>query len=88
VEAVLYRLDEIAEAAVVGVPDPVLGEAIKAVVVLKKGATLTARQILRHCAQDLEDFMVPRYVEFEDQLPRTARGKVNKRRLSGVGESV
>jgi amino acid adenylation domain-containing protein len=83
VEATLYGLDEIAEVAVVGVADPVLGQAVKAVVALKPGTALTVKQVIRHCAQHLEDFMVPKYVEFRAGLPRTAQGKIDKRRLNG-----
>jgi acyl-CoA synthetase (AMP-forming)/AMP-acid ligase II len=86
VEAVLYGLNGVAEAAVVGVPDPVLGQAVKAVVSLKRGQALTARQVLRYCAQHLEDFMVPKYVEFLAHLPRNAQGKINKRHLNGGGD--
>jgi acyl-coenzyme A synthetase/AMP-(fatty) acid ligase len=86
VEAALYGLDQVAEAAVVGVPDPVLGQAVKAVVSVKRGSTLTAHQVLRYCAQHLEDFMVPKYVEFRNKLPRTAQGKINKRHLNGAGD--
>ncbi len=85
VEATLYGLDEIAEAAVVGVADPVLGEAVKAVVALKPGTVLTVKQVIRHCSQHLEDLMVPKYVEFRAGLPRTAQGKIDKRRLNGGG---
>jgi amino acid adenylation domain-containing protein len=85
VEAVLYGLDGVAEAAVVGVADSVLGEAVKAVVALKPGAALTAKQVIRHCLRHLEDFMVPKYVEFLDQLPHTSRGKIDKDKLKGVG---
>ena len=88
VEAVLYGLDGVAEAAVVGVPDPVLGQAVKAVVSLKRGQTLTARQVLRYCAQRLEDFMVPKYVEFRTRLPRNAQGKISKSHLNGAGGST
>ena len=51
VENVLYALESVAEAVVIGVPDPVLGQAIKAVVALKAGAQLTAQDIQRHCAR-------------------------------------
>jgi amino acid adenylation domain-containing protein len=82
VEDVLYALPEVAEAAVVGVSDPVLGEAIRAVLTLRAGARLTEQQVLRHCRERLEDFMVPRYVEFHDRLPRTPTGKIARRELS------
>ena len=81
VEAVLYALPEVVEAAVVGVPDPILGEAVKAVVVLRKGAGVGVQEVLRHCASHLESFMVPKIVEFRDSLPQTATGKTDTREL-------
>ncbi|HEY8369391.1 MAG TPA: AMP-binding protein [Thermodesulfobacteriota bacterium] len=81
VENVLHDLDGISEAAVIGVPDPVLGERIKAVVTLKDGARLTERDIQRHCRARLEDFMVPQVIEIRESLPRTSTGKVDKREL-------
>ncbi len=77
VEAVLYTLPGVVEAAVVGVPDPVLGQAIKAFVVVCD-ASLTQADVLRHCRAHLEDLMVPRYVEFRTELPKTSSGKVRK----------
>jgi acyl-coenzyme A synthetase/AMP-(fatty) acid ligase len=82
VEDVLYSLDGVAEAAVVGVPDALLGQAIRAVVTLREGAALTEQDLRRHCARHLEDFAVPRAVEFRDSLPKTTSGKISKRELS------
>ena len=82
VEDVLYRLDGVAEAAVVGVPDPILGQAVKAYITRRAGSNITEHDVLRHCARRLEDFMVPKTVEFRDHLPRTATGKISKREIS------
>jgi long-chain acyl-CoA synthetase len=78
VENVLYTLEGVMEAAVIGVPDAVLGQAIKAFVVLAPGRSYTDGQILSHCKAHLEDFMVPRLVEFRDSLPKTTSGKIRK----------
>jgi amino acid adenylation domain-containing protein len=79
IEDVLYSLPGIAEAAVIGVPDEVLGQAIRAVVTLREGAPLTEKDVLRHCAERLENFMVPQSVVFMAALPKTGSGKINKR---------
>jgi len=79
VENVLYALPGIREAAVVGVPDPVLGRALKAVVAGDPRAKLTAQDVIRHCVRHLEDFMVPKLVEFRDALPKTESGKISRR---------
>jgi acyl-CoA synthetase (AMP-forming)/AMP-acid ligase II len=81
VENVLYALPGIREAAVVGSPDPILGHAIKAVVALAPGTELTEQNIIRHCAKHLEDFMVPKIVEFRDELPKTESGKISRRQV-------
>jgi long-chain acyl-CoA synthetase len=81
IEDVLHALDGVEEAAVIGVSDPVLGQAIKAIIVPRKGATLTQEEILSVCAARLEDFMVPKFVEFVDALPKTDVGKIKKREL-------
>ncbi|GAA4110901.1 class I adenylate-forming enzyme family protein [Aminobacter aganoensis] len=78
VEAVLHACPGIAEAVVIGVPDPILGHAIGALVVLSDPG-LTQREILRHCQGHLEDFMVPKIIEFRSELPRTDTGKVSRR---------
>jgi amino acid adenylation domain-containing protein len=87
VEEVLYGLEGIAEAVVVGVPDPVLGEAVKAVVTLRAGSAISEQEILRHCSRHLEDFMIPKFVEFRAALPKSANGKISRRELaSSAGE--
>lgn len=76
VESVLHMLPGVI-AAVVGVPDPVMGQAVKAFVVAN-GPPLTEAQVIAHCRAHLEDFMVPRSVEFREVLPTTASGKIDK----------
>jgi long-chain acyl-CoA synthetase len=77
VENVLYAMEGVVEAAVIGVSDPVYGQAIKAFIV-PNGVKLTTAMVLAHCAKHLEDFMVPKYVEFRQELPKTTSGKIKK----------
>jgi len=83
VENAICELDDVAEAAVVPVPDEILGQAIK-VFVVGRSDDLSEKDVLRHCARRLEPFMVPKHVEFVPALPRTAHGKINKRELQTV----
>jgi long-chain acyl-CoA synthetase len=78
VENVLYGLRGVSQVAVVGVPDDLLGEALRAYVVLEQGAALTEELILRFARSKLENFMVPRDVVLLDELPKTESGKVRK----------
>jgi acyl-CoA synthetase (AMP-forming)/AMP-acid ligase II len=81
VEQVLLALPDIVETAVVGVKDKVLGEAIKAYIVLKEGSRSSEKDIIGHCDEHLENFMVPKYIEFRRSLPKTTSGKITKRDL-------
>jgi long-chain acyl-CoA synthetase len=62
------------------VPDPTLGQAVKAFLVVE-GASLTVMQVLAYCRAHLEDYMVPKHVEFVDEMPVTPTGKIKKRDL-------
>jgi long-chain acyl-CoA synthetase len=81
VENVIYRLPGVLEAAVVGVPDAVFGQAVKAFVVLGPGRRYSEREIIGHCGARLESFMVPKFVEFVDGLPKTDNGKIKRQAL-------
>lgn len=81
VEEVLYRHPKVKEAVVVGIPQALRGELIKAYVVLKEGEHATAGDLLEHCRQHLAKFKIPRKVEFRSNLPKTQVGKVLRRVL-------
>jgi len=84
VEDVLYAMPGISEAAVIGMADDVLGQSIRAVVTLREGAQLTEKDVLRHCAARLENFMVPQSIVFVPSLPKTGTGKINKRLVAAA----
>ncbi len=79
IEEVLMKIPEVSEAAAIGVPHPDWGEEVKAFVMLKEGASLTEKQILDFCKDNLAGYKRPRSVEFVQDFPRTATGKVLKR---------
>lgn len=81
VESVLHQHPEIEEAAVIGIPDEYWGETVKAIVVLKPGATLNEEDIVAFCAPHLAPFKRPKSVAFIDSLPKNAAGKVMKAQL-------
>lgn len=82
VEQAIYELHEVAEVAVYGVEDAVDGLAVKAMVVVREGATLTDMQVRRQCQARLEAFMVPKFVEFRAAIPKTDSGKIKRSALA------
>ena len=82
IEGVVYAMEGVVEAAVVGVPDEILGEAIKLFVVRREGSAIGEKDVLAHCKAHLEDFMIPSIVEFRDALPKTTTGKITTKGLA------
>jgi long-chain acyl-CoA synthetase len=81
VEDILFQHPKVAIAAVVGVPDPKSGEAVKAYIQLKPGETATAEEILAFCKDHMAAYKRPKYIEFRDTLPMSNVGKVLRRLL-------
>ncbi|MEO7200302.1 MAG: class I adenylate-forming enzyme family protein [Dokdonella sp.] len=82
VEEVIAEYEGVREVAVIGIDDAVLGQAIKAIVVPCAGVSLNPRSIQAHCRQRLAMYKIPKLVEFIDQLPRTASGKLRRAELA------
>ncbi len=81
VENVIYAMAGVQDAAVVGQKDDVLGQAIRAFIVLTDGTSYTTRDVIQHCASKLEAFMVPKYVTFVSSIPKTPSGKITKKNI-------
>ena len=84
VEEVLYAHPAVAEAAVVSMPDPMLGEDVLAFVALKAGATADAAALIAFCQSRLAKYKCPKQVRFLDALPKTPIGKIVKKELRGL----
>lgn len=82
VERAIGAMQGVAEVAVIGSPHPYRGETVKAVLVLRHGASLDVATVIDHCRRELAPFKVPTFVEIVTELPRTAVGKIDKKALA------
>ena len=82
VENALAEIEGVREAAVIGVPDEILGAAVQAFVAPRKGARLVEGELLKECRRRLEPFMVPKSIAILESLPRTGNGKIDKAALA------
>jgi len=78
IEEVISGMPGVHETAVIGVPDEMLGQAIRAFVVREPGGAVSMKDVLKHCSENLEPFLVPHEVVFPDELPKSPAGKVDR----------
>ncbi len=81
VESAIHKHPDVAEVAVIGVPDKLRGEVPKAFLVLKEGSKITEEDLRYFCREHLAHFKIPHYFEFTSQLPKNRTGKIDKEKL-------
>jgi acyl-CoA synthetase (AMP-forming)/AMP-acid ligase II len=81
IENALCEMKGVAEVAVIGVKDDILGQAVKAFVVLQTGHAFEEQDVVKYCSKNLEPFCVPKHVEFVESLPKSPNGKIDKKQL-------
>jgi acyl-CoA synthetase (AMP-forming)/AMP-acid ligase II len=81
VEAGIMALRQVQECAVIGIPDEKWGEAVKAIVVLREGESLTEQSVIAHCKKELGGVKAPKSIEFREEIPKTPAGKIDRKTL-------
>lgn len=81
IDGVLLQRDEVAEAATIGVPDPIYGDEVVSCVVLAPGADISEAALISHCGATLPAFKAPKQIVFREALPKTERGKIDRKAL-------
>jgi len=87
IEEVLFQSGQVRQAAVIGIPDDVMGQVVKAFVVARDGAEVEVQKLLAYCGERVPRYMIPRRVDVLDELPKTTSGKVDYpalRRREGI----
>jgi L-proline---[L-prolyl-carrier protein] ligase len=84
IETVLYNFAGVKEAAVIAVPDDLIGNRLKAFIVPERSPGFTEKDLLAHCRDQLPLYMVPESIEFLDMLPKTSTGKINRPQLMAI----
>ena len=82
IESVLHSMDGISEISVFGIPDEIFGQSIVAAVVLEKGKKISGKDIKKYSTQNLEPFMIPKFIEFYKEFPKSTSGKIDKKTIS------
>ena len=87
IENTLHAMEDIAEVAVIGVPDELIGQVIQAFIVRAPESDLSEQAVLKYCSETMESYMVPKCVQFLPELPKTPNGKIDKKQLTALEES-
>jgi len=81
IDEVLFEHPKVIEACAIGIPDEYRGETVKAFVVVTQGATMTEEEVINFCKEKLAAYKVPKTIEFMDDLPKSAIGKIMRKDL-------
>jgi len=84
VDEILFQHPKILEACTIGVPDEYRGETVKSYIVVKAGESLDREEVINYCKERLAAYKVPKIIEFIDELPKSAVGKILRRKLKEI----